>query len=56
MPAKILGISAFYHNSAAVLIIGGKTQFASQEERYPLMKNNPAFPANFVIRWYLYIT
>ena len=40
----ILGISAFYHDSAAALVIDGKIVAASQEERYTRVKHDEAFP------------
>jgi carbamoyltransferase len=44
----ILGISAFYHDSAAALIKGGEIIAAAQEERFTRKKQDPAFPANAV--------
>lgn len=45
-PGKaILGISAFYHDSAAALIIDGKIVAAAQEERFSRKKHDPGFPA-----------
>ena len=41
---KILGISAFYHDSAAVLIINGEVIAAAQEERFTREKHTPDFP------------
>lgn len=41
----ILGISCFYHDSAACLIKNGEIIFASQEERYSRIKHDPAFPS-----------
>jgi len=41
---KILGISAFYHDSAASLIIDGKIIAAVQEERFTRVKHTPEFP------------
>lgn len=40
----ILGISAFYHDSAACLIKDGKIVAAAQEERFTRKKNDEAFP------------
>ncbi len=40
----ILGISAFYHDSAAVIIHDGKTIAAAQEERFSRIKHDPNFP------------
>ncbi len=41
---KILGISAFYHDSAAALIVDGKIAAAAQEERFTRKKHDEAFP------------
>jgi carbamoyltransferase len=40
----ILGISAFYHDSAAALVVDGRTVAAAQEERFTRKKHDPAFP------------
>ena len=48
MTTKILGISAFYHDSAATLIIDGKIIAAAQEERFSRIKHDPAFPAQAI--------
>lgn len=40
----ILGISAFYHDSAAALVVDGKITAAAQEERFTRKKNDRAFP------------
>ena len=45
---KILGISAFYHDSAAALLVDGKIISASQEERYTRRKHDPSFPINAI--------
>src|ERR1043165_9523869 len=42
---KILGISAFYHDSAAALLIDGQIVAAAQEERFTRKKHTPDFPA-----------
>jgi carbamoyltransferase len=42
----ILGISAFYHDSAACLISDGKIIAAAQEERFTRKKHDPDFPKN----------
>lgn len=42
----ILGISAFYHDSAACLVSDGKIISAAQEERFTRKKHDPDFPAN----------
>lgn len=44
----ILGISAFYHDSAAALVIGGKVVAAVQEERFTRKKHTADFPVNAV--------
>lgn len=41
---KVLGISAFYHDSAAALVIGGRIIAAAQEERFTRDKHTPDFP------------
>ena len=41
---KILGISAYYHDSAAALIVDGEVMYAAQEERFSRIKNDAAFP------------
>lgn len=48
MPTSILGISAFYHDSAAALVIDGKIVAAAQEERFTRKKHDPRFPINAV--------
>ena len=42
--SKILGISAFYHDSAASLLIDGKIIAAAQEERFTRKKHDSSFP------------
>jgi carbamoyltransferase len=44
----ILGISAFYHDSAAALLQGGKILFAVHEERLSRRKHDPRFPVKSV--------
>ncbi len=41
---RILGISAFYHDSAAALVVDGEIIAASQEERYTRWKHDAGFP------------
>src|SRR5262252_8644194 len=48
----ILGISAFYHDSAAALVRDGDVVAAAQEERFTRKKHDAGFPAN-AIRWCL---
>ncbi|MDK1491937.1 carbamoyltransferase [Sinorhizobium sp. 7-81] len=43
---RILGISAFYHDSAAALIEDGRIVAAAQEERFTRKKHDASFPAN----------
>jgi len=45
---RILGISAFYHDSAAALVIDGKIAAAAQEERFTRKKQDAGFPCNAV--------
>jgi carbamoyltransferase len=44
----ILGISAFYHDSAAALLRDGEIVAAAQEERFTRKKHDPGFPANAI--------
>jgi carbamoyltransferase len=44
----ILGISAFYHDSAACLLHNGKIIAAAQEERFTRKKHDPSFPLNAI--------
>lgn len=44
----ILGISAFYHDSAAALIIDGRIIAAAQEERFTRIKQDASFPAQAI--------
>jgi carbamoyltransferase len=48
MSTYILGISAFYHDSAAALLRDGEIVAAAQEERFTRKKHDPDFPANAV--------
>ena len=41
---KILGISAFYHDSAAAIIEDGNIIAAAQEERFTRKKHDPSYP------------
>ncbi len=45
---KILGISAYYHDAAACLIIDGAIIAAAQEERFTRKKHDPSFPINAI--------
>lgn len=44
----VLGISAYYHDSAAALLVDGRIVAAAQEERFTRRKHDPAFPARAV--------
>lgn len=44
--SKILGISAFYHDSAACLVVDGEIIAAAQEERFTRLKHDYNFPVN----------
>ena len=46
--SKILGISAFYHDSAACLLKNGKIIAAAQEERFTRKKHDPRYPKNAI--------
>ena len=48
MPEAILGISAFYHDSAATIIVDGEIVAAAQEERFTRVKHDANFPTNAV--------
>src|ERR1700752_1358588 len=45
---RILGISAFYHDSAAALVEDGRIVAAAQEERFTRKKHDPSFPKNAI--------
>ena len=45
----ILGISAYYHDSAAALLKDGKVVAAAQEERFSRIKNDPSFPRRAIL-------
>jgi carbamoyltransferase len=45
---RILGLSAFYHDSAAALVVDGKIVAAAQEERFTRKKHDPDFPRNAI--------
>jgi len=48
MPEAILGISAFYHDSAAAILVDGEIVAAAQEERFTRKKHDSSFPANAI--------
>ena len=45
---KILGISCFYHDSAACIISNGEIVAAAQEERFTRIKHTAEFPINAI--------
>lgn len=45
---NILGISAYYHDSAAALVVDGKLVAAAQEERFSRRKHDPGFPSHAI--------
>ncbi len=45
---RILGISAFYHDSAAALVVDGRIAAAAQEERFTRKKQDARFPAHAI--------
>lgn len=45
---RILGISAFYHDSAAALVVDGEIVAAAQEERFTRKKHDAAFPSRAI--------
>ncbi len=47
-PTNILGISAFYHDSAACLVKDGHIVAAASEERFTRKKGDASFPQNAV--------
>jgi carbamoyltransferase len=44
VPTRILGLSAFYHDSAAALVVDGELVAAAQEERFTRKKHDAGFP------------
>ena len=44
----ILGISAFYHDSAAAIVVDGDIIAAAQEERFTRKKHDPSYPVNAI--------
>ena len=45
---SILGISAFYHDSAAAILVDGKIVAAAQEERFSRIKHDSSYPFNAI--------
>jgi carbamoyltransferase len=48
MPISVLGISAYYHDSAACLLVDGRIAAAAQEERFTRVKQDERFPSHAV--------
>ena len=51
---SVLGISAFYHDSAASIVVNGKIVAAAQEERFTRIKHDNNYPKNainFVLKY-----
>ena len=48
MPTYVLGISAYYHDSAACLLRDGEVVAAAQEERFTRKKHDSDFPTQSV--------
>ena len=51
---RILGISAYYHDAAAALVVDGQVVAAAQEERFTRRKHDPGFPVNaarYCLEW-----
>src|SRR6478672_8618101 len=46
---RVLGISAFYHDSAAALVEDGRIIAAAQEERFTRKKHDSSFPKNAIV-------
>ena len=46
MREAILGVSAFYHDSAAALVVDGQIVAAAHEERFTRKKHDSSFPSN----------
>ena len=45
---KILGISAYYHDAAACIVVDGEIIAAAQEERFTRRKHDPSFPVHAI--------
>lgn len=48
MPIAILGISAFYHDSAVAILVDGQIVAAAQEERFSRIKHDSGFPTQAI--------
>lgn len=45
---KILGISAYYHDAAAAIIVDRELVAAAQEKRFTRKKHDPSFPVHAI--------
>ena len=45
---RVLGISAYYHDAAAAVVVDGRVVSAAQEERFTRRKHDPSFPKNAI--------
>ena len=45
---QVLGISAFYHDSAAAIVADGRIVAAAQEERFTRKKHDAGFPSHAI--------
>ena len=48
MAEAVLGISAYYHDSAAAIVVDGNIIAAAQEERFSRIKHDASFPHNAI--------
>lgn len=48
MATRVLGISAYYHDAAACLVVDGEIVAAAQEERFTRKKHDPRFPSHAI--------
>jgi len=49
VPKRILGLSAYYHDSAAALVVDGEIVAAAQEERFTRKKHDAGFPGHAAV-------
>jgi len=49
MPRAVLGISCFYHDAAAAIVVDGDIVAAAQEERFTRVKHDPRFPLHAIL-------
>ena len=45
---RILGVSCYYHDSAAILVVDGEVVAGAEEERFTRRKHDSAFPKNAI--------